>query len=748
MNTHPPHSKTLTAGLTRSLVVGVASILLVAGAEAEEPQTTTFSGSVRTEGSIPPWGFRLSPDDPWYNPHPTYYNPGLSETEGEWPLGNELKPKGAPSSFDVTVSTWEEQHHWELPARTLLKMLQANDGSPAGSYPIEVYFRVDGLITCPVGGCSPAPNATFHAKYGNVLGKVTLEDGTLLPEPVQVRADPGERPAGTEHFLYHRLASTRPDTGEYDFRLASVGAPATACPENHICVPVPVDERNNWGLPVLGDGGVTLVPPRPQGEYPKAEPYVLYYSNGPGALSWTIKLDEKHKQTVTVKSSLATQVDFKLTPEEYDEVKDHQRDNRDYQDDSPEGATGPCGESVLPGGAPSTGPHPVSLLTGNVFLDQTDVVLPGLRHDVIFRRSYNSYNRTDGVLGIGWNHDFQKRIEAVSNYILRLWLPNGTPEYFTDPDKDGSFAVYGNPYGPSTIQKTASGYHRDFRTGGYEDYDLGGRLLVRADRLGRAITLSYGANGNLSQVVTPEGRKLTLVYDSYGDRLYKVLGPEGLVAEYEYHYLGGFSPLGTVRYPDGTGYRFTYDSEGRLSTVSDLTGVVLDRHGVTRQWALTGARSGSGGFLGGENRSDPEPGRGGRGRVREARGSLGESAGGATRRSRTPISALPVIVDRRLRRRVRGGGASSPPGRRSGCEMAGVGFLRRASHGVRVSHPTRGWGSRGRPGAGWRFPGRSGVSWCGSSRPPRRCGRSGWRALPAGRCSGPGAPWRSSTGAR
>src|SRR5262249_45028072 len=49
--------------------------------------------------------------------------------------------------------------------------------------------------------------------------------------------------------------------------------------------------------------------------------------------------------------------------------------------------------------------------------------------------------------------------------------------------------------------------------------------------------------------------------------------------EFSYRYDNGVPLLAQTRYPDGTGYSYTYDSRHRLLAVSDLAGVVLSRHG-------------------------------------------------------------------------------------------------------------------------------------------------------------------------
>ena len=166
--------------------------------------------------------------------------------------------------------------------------------------------------------------------------------------------------------------------------------------------------------------------------------------------------------------------------------------------------------------------------------------------------------------------------------MVRVWEANGGPRYYTDPEEDGVLTPYFGASPPSsTITATLEGgFRRTFRVGGWEEYLSDGRLLKTADRTGRVTSLTYeslGLTSRLAEITSPEGRRLKLEYDYTG--LKRLVGAEGLIAEYSYIHVGGagLRPLlSEVRYADGTGYRFTYNTAAsQLLTVSDLAGVVL-----------------------------------------------------------------------------------------------------------------------------------------------------------------------------
>jgi hypothetical protein len=102
------------------------------------------------------------------------------------------------------------------------------------------------------------------------------------------------------------------------------------------------------------------------------------------------------------------------------------------------GPAGPFGEN------PGMVGQPINLTTGNMYHRQTDLSLPGRRGGLTFTRTYNSragylYH---GVLGFGWSHTYDIRLEAVSTgvsgggviigaiYRIRMHMGDGRGAYF------------------------------------------------------------------------------------------------------------------------------------------------------------------------------------------------------------------------------------------------------------------------------------------------------------------------------
>lgn len=560
--------------VSRRIVLGVLLAALVVGGALrssgeDPPPPPAIEGSIRNDGSTPPVGKKLQ--FPTYVDLPTVYTVEGASFDFEISDEGNVLPKSLSSSFSGTTGESEEPKLFTVSAHT--KGAKTQSGAPLGDYRMEPYFRADKKLACPRPACSGPLDVQLYAKFGNVRSTVSLPDGTPLPL-VTVRADPSTVPAGASEVFLPKQKLTGVE-GTVDFTAAALGPTRMdnadcypAPPHTISCSTVPFESSNNWGLRLLGDGGLN-------------NRDTLYYSNKPGEFDWVISLPgarppamPERKETVTVKSSQASLVFFTLSLPEWQKILLQQPwpDPDGRPEDADDGLEGWAEEP--PEAAPCA-PHPVSLLSGNVFLDQTDVSMPGLRHPLVFKRSYNSQSTSDGILGRGWTHNFEKRIEVKTERAIGVWV-GGVPRLYTDSVGSGTLGRYGKAASSdSFITRSSEGFLRSFRTGGHEVFNPDGRLIRRVDRTGRTTTLTYQGNV-LTEVRSPEGRRLSF---EYSGRLRRIVGPEGVVADFDYETLDGSHLLTGVRYPDGTGYSFTYDEQYRLKDVSDLQGMVLDRHG-------------------------------------------------------------------------------------------------------------------------------------------------------------------------
>jgi len=238
-------------------------------------------------------------------------------------------------------------------------------------------------------------------------------------------------------------------------------------------------------------------------------------------------------------------------------------------------STAGAGKPSAPKPPTSVG-EPVSITTGAVFFTHIDASVG----DLIFARSYNSDRVLNsdasryGVFGLGWNNNFESRLIATERR-LEARTEHGNPQYYFDSDLDGIFDSVLPHSIESWIERTSSGYKRIFRAGGEESYDAAGRLVLIRERSGLTTTYARDIEGRLSSV-SRLGRSLSVDYVAGTSRPWHVYGPNNiLLATYTYDTQ---NRLDKVEYPGGSGYQYSYDPMGRILTVKDLEGKMIEAH--------------------------------------------------------------------------------------------------------------------------------------------------------------------------
>jgi RHS repeat-associated protein len=228
--------------------------------------------------------------------------------------------------------------------------------------------------------------------------------------------------------------------------------------------------------------------------------------------------------------------------------------------------------------------HPVTVTSGNMYLDQVDIAVPGIGPALVFSRSFNSENRFHhGALGLGWTHSFEQRLTLATADVpddqIILYLGDGTARYFWDQGREGTYEAYVPAAEESSFKRVTGTFVRQFREGGSETYDAQGRLTRITDRLGLSLTIARAANGRIESITNASGRALRLTHYANG-ALQRVAGPGDLVTVDYLYYPQPFPivNLYSVIYRDGSGYTFTYNSDYRLEKVTDASGRVLEAH--------------------------------------------------------------------------------------------------------------------------------------------------------------------------
>ncbi len=254
---------------------------------------------------------------------------------------------------------------------------------------------------------------------------------------------------------------------------------------------------------------------------------------------------------------------------------------------------------------------PVNMSTGNFIYGYTDLSIKGER-PLMFKRTYNAMSRRKGILGRGWVHNWEKRLEEKDGKLV-LYHEDGREEHFFaqengDEEEILPIRAYRSKGSlESLILKNENGNTLLTRNGQpAEYYDEAGRLILceegsgiktalkyEGDRLtkirrntGEEICLFYDEKGHLAEVKDHTGRKISLSYS--GKKLVSVTDPEGHAFRYEYGANGRISRMydkrnvcileneyddyrriTLQRFPDGGVIRFDYQDKKKSIQITE-----------------------------------------------------------------------------------------------------------------------------------------------------------------------------------
>ncbi|MFQ5965289.1 MAG: RHS repeat-associated core domain-containing protein, partial [Candidatus Scalinduaceae bacterium] len=258
----------------------------------------------------------------------------------------------------------------------------------------------------------------------------------------------------------------------------------------------------------------------------------------------------------------------------------------------------------------------------------TDAYTPAPGIDLSFRRLFPqsiSSRYKLGAFGRGWSHNWNMSLNVATDGTVTILEPTGSRRIF-QPDSrpgggyfsmEGDHATLTNVGGGAFSLQEPSGLIRVFRSDGNLDYIedtngnritasysgnlltsfnhsagqsllltynadgrvytnitepyLGNRLTSLNHSAGQSLLLNYNANGRVDTITDPDGRKTTFTYDAVSEHLISAEYFDGSTVSYNYSAGSGFTrehALTQINFPGGTHQYFTYDTQGRLTTVS------------------------------------------------------------------------------------------------------------------------------------------------------------------------------------
>ncbi|QLE55646.1 pre-peptidase C-terminal domain-containing protein [Nostoc sp. TCL26-01] len=187
-----------------------------------------------------------------------------------------------------------------------------------------------------------------------------------------------------------------------------------------------------------------------------------------------------------------------------------------------------------------------------------------------------------GALGRGWTHPWDFSATADSNGDVRI-KGYGSLRFY-NKQADGSYSSESADYATLSLVggvyrlQEKDGTVRVFRSDGKLSYleDISGnritlgytgsQLTTLTHSNGNKFTLTYNSQGRINQLTDQAGRITTYSYDTTGDRLLSVSGPDGTTSySYDPSNTGATAyALKSITFPNSTHNYFDYDVQGRL----------------------------------------------------------------------------------------------------------------------------------------------------------------------------------------
>ena len=249
----------------------------------------------------------------------------------------------------------------------------------------------------------------------------------------------------------------------------------------------------------------------------------------------------------------------------------------------------------LPGIAPPDGPRrgsckrrdPVDCFTGLFLHGRVDLVI----NDVVpvkVARTYRPKDLASRSFGIGTMLSFDIYLIGDTDpwTYQELILPDGGRIRFNRTSSGGGFtdAVYAHSSTPTefqgaTIHWNGVGWTLRFKDGavykfadGYQTTNFRKAAAVQlSDRFGNTVNLLRDANGNLTEIISPNGRSIFLTYDA-SNRITQARDEVGRIVTYQYDTSGR---LESVTDPMNGVEQYTYDTSHRMLTVRDKRNNVM-----------------------------------------------------------------------------------------------------------------------------------------------------------------------------
>jgi YD repeat-containing protein len=230
--------------------------------------------------------------------------------------------------------------------------------------------------------------------------------------------------------------------------------------------------------------------------------------------------------------------------------------------------------------------QPIDLATGNTYITESDLNIPGLGGGLSLSRTWNSLlparqNSYPFMFGTGWRSNYEERLIFVSGDGYVKYLRADGSVWSFAPISLGATSVY-KAAAPAddtstTITNGTPSWTLTTKSGEKRLFDATtGALMSLIDRNGNATVLSYDSSNRLVTVTDAAARHLYFHYpDAFSTLVSSVTSDVLLSTAYSYD---GQGRLAQFTKPDNTSISFEYNAQSLITAVKDYDNKILESH--------------------------------------------------------------------------------------------------------------------------------------------------------------------------
>jgi RHS repeat-associated protein len=210
----------------------------------------------------------------------------------------------------------------------------------------------------------------------------------------------------------------------------------------------------------------------------------------------------------------------------------------------------------------------LSFTSGNLNHSQTLFSVPNSPLMSGFTLTYNSRDGYNGVLGMGWSHNYNIILQYDSTqniYVLmdgsgdRIALYNHGSVYTPD------ISAY-----PILIKNSNNTLTLTYKDGSVYNFNAQGKITAIADKNNNTVNFTYNSGSNLISIADQTGKTITLGYDA-NNRISSITDPNSNT--YNLTYSGNTLTAVSSNNSLGTQtWTYTYDNKGFMLTKTDPQG--------------------------------------------------------------------------------------------------------------------------------------------------------------------------------